>query len=203
MKSSATGRMVLIGALLAAAFVLGFFFDRLVHANWTTSPAEGWLWVWHQSAYYGGLGWFQIGGCLALALGGMLSHHREWTISALGGIGAVAVSGLATQGIKHLMGRPRPRMNQGLWDWAGPVLGSDMHSFPSGHAAISFALAVVLAHRFPRAGWAFYIGAAFIAIGRVINRAHFPLDIIGGAALGIAVGWLAVRWVKQREVLGP
>lgn len=71
---------------------------------------------------------------------------------------------------------------------------SDMHqliikettdkSFPSDHAALAFALAVavLLAHR--KWGMAFFVMAAFVALGRVFVGVHYPADVLAGAAVG-------------------
>jgi membrane-associated phospholipid phosphatase len=60
-------------------------------------------------------------------------------------------------------------------------------SFPSGHATIFFglAMAVYLYHR--KAGYFFFIGAALIAISRVIGGVHYPIDIIVGVIIGCVI----------------
>jgi membrane-associated phospholipid phosphatase len=72
-----------------------------------------------------------------------------------------------------------------------------LESYPSGHMAITAALAVALALAFPRLRpilW-LYIGA--VAFTRVMFGAHFPLDTIAGTALGIGSA-LAVHALFQR-----
>lgn len=64
----------------------------------------------------------------------------------------------------------------------------------SGHTAVAFALAAVLAPTLPRA-WrpvAFAV-ALLVAFARVYSGAHLPLDAVGGAGLGLLCGTLA-RW---------
>ena len=63
-------------------------------------------------------------------------------------------------------------------------------SFPSGHSAIAFAFAHVLADEYP--GWkvklAAYSLAAATAFGRVGGREHFPSDVLVGGAIGYLIG---------------
>ena len=61
--------------------------------------------------------------------------------------------------------------------------------FPSGHAAVAWAITIVL---LPRLGRPWQVAALFLAIVvpvvRMYVAAHLPLDLIGGAALGVAAG---------------
>jgi undecaprenyl-diphosphatase len=61
-------------------------------------------------------------------------------------------------------------------------------SFPSGHTASSFACATVLAAAVPKAAPAFYLLALAIGFSRIYDGVHWPLDVAGGAVLGIAIG---------------
>jgi undecaprenyl-diphosphatase len=61
-------------------------------------------------------------------------------------------------------------------------------SFPSGHAASSFACAATLARFAPRrVAVALYVLAALIAFSRVYVGVHYPLDVIAGAVLGLLI----------------
>jgi undecaprenyl-diphosphatase len=67
-------------------------------------------------------------------------------------------------------------------------------SFPSGHAATAF-MAAGLLSKGTRLAPAYYTLAALVAYSRVHVRMHHPVDIVGGAALGVALGAVARRFV--------
>jgi len=64
-------------------------------------------------------------------------------------------------------------------------------AFVSGHAIIAFGIAT-LVHPYLHRPWriAVWTLAALACIGRVYVGAHLPLDVVGGAAAGIALGFL-------------
>ncbi len=65
-----------------------------------------------------------------------------------------------------------------------------LNSFPSGHMAITAALAVAIAILFPRLRWVLWAYVAAVAFTRVLFGAHFPLDVIAGTILGAASAYL-------------
>jgi undecaprenyl-diphosphatase len=92
--------------------------------------------------------------------------------------------------IKALVDRPRPCHILGdvrlLVDCGGGL------SFPSSHAVNHFAAALVLAYFMPRGTWWLFGYASIIAFSRVYVGVHYPLDVIGGAAIGMIVGALVI-----------
>ena len=73
------------------------------------------------------------------------------------------------------------------------------HSFPSGHTATAVAAAVVLSHLVPRLAPAFGVLAAAIAYSRLYVGVHFPLDLVGGAAIGAATALLLLAAARRRS----
>jgi undecaprenyl-diphosphatase len=73
------------------------------------------------------------------------------------------------------------------------------HSFPSGHTATAFAGATVLSAFVPRAAPAFFILAAAIGYSRLYVGVHYPLDVLGGAVLGIATALLLLAIDRRRS----
>jgi undecaprenyl-diphosphatase len=87
----------------------------------------------------------------------------------------------------------------------------DTYSFPSGHATVSFACAIVLAMAIPRLAVPFGLLAAGIAWSRVVTGVHYPFDVLGGAVLGVVLGALVsgvrrfLRRLRREKqvVVGP
>jgi MFS transporter, DHA1 family, tetracycline resistance protein len=75
-----------------------------------------------------------------------------------------------------------------------------LNSFPSGHMAITAALAIATALAFPRLRAALWIYVAAVAFTRVLFGAHFPFDALAGTALGTASALLvAVAFERIRS----
>jgi hypothetical protein len=136
-----------------------------------------------------------------LALGG------TWIAAALGDeedgrreagamLEAAAFSGVAGLALKELTKRERPYTTADADAW-----GEDGDSFPSGHAAVAFAIGTVLAEsgndrvRWLRRtlGYGLAVGTAY---ARMDHDAHWLSDTVAGAALGVATARVVM---KQRE----
>jgi undecaprenyl-diphosphatase len=71
-------------------------------------------------------------------------------------------------------------------------------SFPSGHAATSFAAAVLLSFVAPRLAPAFLLLAVAIGFSRVYVGVHYPLDVLAGALLGAGVAGASLAMPRIR-----
>jgi undecaprenyl-diphosphatase len=69
-------------------------------------------------------------------------------------------------------------------------------SFPSSHAANNFTAAIILMAFKPEYKWLYFSIAALMALSRVFVGVHFPLDIIGGALVGLGIGYAFARLGK-------
>jgi undecaprenyl-diphosphatase len=75
--------------------------------------------------------------------------------------------------------------------------------FVSGHSTVAFACAAVLSPYLTRKWRIFGYGlASTVGLSRVVVGAHLPLDVVGGAALGLALayGWHTAVGVDTRSV---
>ncbi|NSL90439.1 phosphatase PAP2 family protein [Chitinophaga solisilvae] len=115
--------------------------------------------------------------------------------------------GLADQSslyIKEALGRLRPCRDPLVSHYARvlvvhcPMSGS----FTSNHAANHFALAtfcfLTLKSAFGRYTWLFFAWAAIIAYAQVYVGVHYPLDVTGGALLGLFIGLLSGSFFQRR-----
>jgi undecaprenyl-diphosphatase len=104
--------------------------------------------------------------------------------------------------LKPFFGLPRPALALGRN--AVVLIGSPpLHdSFPSGHAAFVALLAASIAVRVARPlKWGLWLFAVAVCVSRISVGAHFPADVVGGAAVGLGGAGLAsllVRAVSAR-----
>ena len=95
----------------------------------------------------------------------------------------ILLSGIVTQILKHIIGRPRPVLFNGFDLKSLDIIHFDSkwHSFPSGHSATIFAFIFCMIFLFPKIKNILITIAIIIASTRVIVGAHFISDIFGGA----------------------
>jgi undecaprenyl-diphosphatase len=98
-------------------------------------------------------------------------------------LAADIVADALSYGLRDWIGRRRPPLVYP--EPKGLVHVPHSGSFPSGHATIAFACATVLAWKVPRLAFPAFVLAGAIAWSRVYVGVHWPLDVLGGAALGI------------------
>jgi undecaprenyl-diphosphatase len=147
--------------------------------------------VFEGLSYAGRLGllWIVIAAALAAV-------YRRYGVLVLTLV-AVAVADWSATALKALVDRPRPPLR-----YTEPkTLVAVPHdaSFPSGHAATSFAAATMLSFSFPRLAPLLYLLAAAVAFSRVYVGVHYPLDVLGGALLGVLVATALRLLVAARQ----
>ena len=125
-----------------------------------------------------GVVWFAICGAGAFADPGNRPVYRR-------AAAAVLASYVVNQGIKFAVRRPRPQLED-LPPLTGTLTGL---SYPSAHAATSFAGARMLSAALPAGP--LYALAAKLALSRLYLGVHYPSDIVAGAVLGSALAELA------------
>jgi len=131
----------------------------------------------------------------AVAVVALVSRRFRLAIGL--GIAGVSVYFLA-QLMKQVVDRARPaELLTGVHLRGAVPTGN---GYPSGHAAVAFALATIAWLWFgPRARWAFLAAAVVVCFGRMYVGAHLPLDVVGGAGLGVASGALVGLLLRVRH----
>lgn len=111
-------------------------------------------------------------------------------------VAGTLVGGFLANSVKGLVSRTRPRNFEAggsiLDSFSGFFsfgrLSSHQEGFPSAHAATGFALAAMLAWRYPQGRVFFFSLAAVAGAQRIFSEAHFASDVLFGAALGCLAG---------------
>ena len=133
---------------------------------------------------HSGDSWFWLGGLFLV----WLFSEGGWRERAVFlGLGLVIMASAVIL-LKFSIRRPRP---EGEWGQIYRI--TDPHSFPSGHAARSAALAVMaVAIGPPWFGWAVSLWAPWVGLSRVALGVHYLSDVLAGWLVGAAMGLTAL-----------
>ncbi len=134
-----------------------------------------------------------------LYLTGLFTHDRWLRETALLATGAMFFSGVLSTATKIGIGRARPYTGHNN-HWFQPMrfFNDDVHSFPSGHTVIAFAMSTVLSRRIDNV-WAsigLYALAASTAASRMYTSEHWLSDVVFGAASATALSSTLVTWYE-------
>ena len=161
---------------------------RFLRTRGHAEPAEVVMRALGLAGEYGAI-WAGIG-----AVGASVDPSRrgQYVLAGLTGPAAVGVN----FAVKLAFGRERPLIE----DHPPLARAPSKLSFPSAHATSSVAAATALGRVQPLARPYLAGLAAAICIGRPYLGMHYPSDVLGGAALGLAIGSLDARpWDAPRR----
>jgi len=114
------------------------------------------------------------------------SFWKQWAIVELVGISVLAA---LVMSLKFIIRRRRPE-----GEWGNIYRNTDPHSFPSGHAARAFMIAVVATGLGP--SWIaliLWIWAPLVALARVAMGVHYVSDIVAGFVVGVLMALIALQ----------
>lgn len=137
---------------------------------------------------HSGDSWFWGLGLILLYFLASDPFWKPWAVIQFFWIAILAVVVMTT---KFIVRRRRPE-----GEWGAIYRNTDPHSFPSGHAARAFLIAVIAAGLGP--AWLaviLWIWAPLVALARTAMGVHFLSDVVAGALVGTAVGILAL-WLN-------
>lgn len=120
------------------------------------------------------------------------SHAKDTGVAAVRG---AIDSAILYGGLKLLFARERPYTGKGDGSFFSGNYSSG--SFPSGHSTLTWTLASVIAHEYPKwpVALLMYGMATTASTTRVTAGVHFPSDVVVGATLGYLIG----RYVAKQE----
>jgi membrane-associated phospholipid phosphatase len=128
----------------------------------------------------------------AFYLIGRATKNRRARETGLLGLEAIVDTQIVVTALKTATQRPRP-----LVDNASGEFFDGGRSFPSGHAANSWALATVLAYEYgtgrPLVRFTAYGLATVISLSRYTGQKHFLSDVLVGSAIGFGIGRYVYR----------
>ena len=200
-------RVALFAAVgLALVVLVGLLYDtRAIAWTHTLSPGVRSAFAW--ITRFGKSGWLLIPSAVVVIVVSSGDWRRVsrasaaawWEIATFAGVlfAVVAVSGLATDVVKPIVGRARPEYaHAGSFAFTPFSLGGYAHySFPSGHSTTAAAVAMLAAFVPSVVTIPVVIAAALVAFSRIVVDAHFPSDVVGGIFVGIGVGYVILRWM--------
>jgi len=77
-------------------------------------------------------------------------------------------------------------------------------SYPSGHAARAMIIGIILGYalseRFPRGAYLLFLYPVMISISRIYVLQHYPMDVIGGAVIGIMLAGVMAKRTKLYKI---
>ncbi len=134
------------------------------------------------------------------SIGKLTGNQKLTHTSEVAGLSLVH-TGIITLAIKGLTGRGRPEDFENSDYWEGPSLTH--WSFPSFHAAGSWAVATAIARSNPNKPWLgaiCYTSAAAVSLSRLYLNKHWSSDIFWGAALGFGIASATVKLHKNQSL---
>jgi undecaprenyl-diphosphatase len=130
----------------------------------------------------------QLGGArvtIALALAPLAL--AQWQPARTHGLWTLVLSHIAVQIIKRFVGRERPSGDGVAY---ALIREPDRFSFPSGHAASSFSIALAYALLVPSLSIPLFALAGLVGVTRVLVGVHYPGDVAAGQSIAVLTHWL-------------
>lgn len=97
--------------------------------------------------------------------------------------------------IRFFYHRTRPFIDHSV----NRLIANNNFSFPSGHAALFFAMATAIYFYNKKWGGWFFAAAILMGLSRIIAGVHYPSDIIGGAVIGVLTAFLIFYFSKNLQ----
>ncbi|MFZ4524599.1 MAG: phosphatase PAP2 family protein [Chlorobium sp.] len=175
-------------ALITITFlcIISYAFVDIQTALWFHSLGKTWAYkIFEKVTLFGDSLYYLIGGLLLF----VVFRGKKIYTAYLGLFlfSSVAVSGLTTDLIKFIAGRARPKLY-----FSDQIFGFDFFrwehawtSFPSGHSATAFSVAMLISILSPRWRTLSLVAGFMVAFSRIFLTQHYVSDVIAGSFLGM------------------
>lgn len=163
--------------------------DFLIFNFFNNLSGKWWLFDWLGIFFAEYLAYFLIFAFVFLLIKEKNRKQRIYFFS-LATLSLILSRGIITEAIRFFYYRPRPFLFFNIQ----PLINQSMTgSFPSGHAAAFFALALAVFYFNRRWGWRFFGLVLLMGLARIFIGVHWPSDILVGAIIGL----LSTFLIKQ------
>jgi len=122
-------------------------------------------------------------------------------------LSALLMGGILVHLLKEIIDRPRPLSDMAELIEEGSVSINvifeplKVASFPSGHSQTVFTAALILGYTCRKYIWILFLIASLSAISRIYVGAHYPIDVVAGGIIGVAVSIVMLFIFKRRGYL--
>jgi undecaprenyl-diphosphatase len=138
---------------------------------------------------------------LVLAFLVLIYYQKGWRrrvyLFCEGALAIILSRGVVTEVIRFFFHEQRPFSFYGF----APLIAESGWGFPSGHAAWFFALAMTVWYVNRKWGIWYFVLVLVMGVARVYVGVHWPLDIAGGAIIGVGSA-LFVHWLLRESRKG-
>ena len=189
---------LIFAAVAGVALAISFLLDPAVEAWMREHQSRGFKQAMRSVSVIGDWVGHAVGALIAMFIAHRLGSRR-WVRICVAMLVALALAGVVSRVVKIAAGRSRPSVELDA-GFNGPRFTAKYHAFPSGHMAASLAYFGVLAFANRRLFAALLPIPLLIGFARMYLIAHHFSDVIGGAAIGLAIAaWVAHwRWFEIR-----
>ena len=189
-----------VGILVAAATVFTIFgfmgLDLWLFSHVRSYDAGAWNFI----DFFGK--WYRLLALSVIMFSISRYFHEKKLMMAFGNATLAIIAAMFVTGVlKIAFGRMRPFMYEalGATEFRPFSLSDTFHSFPSGHTAAALAFLVSLGIIFPKIRALTWAASFLVALSRVAIGAHWPSDVVIGAAVGAAAAYFII-YVRKKHL---
>lgn len=129
-----------------------------------------------------------------IVAGVLLLQPIRWRLLKGYGI-AIGLGAVIIHSLKFCIGRARPQVHEGAFQFEPFALGDYTDAFPSGHVGGAVMLSLLVGLYFPPLRWPLLFLSALVATGRIIQERHFVSDTLAGAGIAVLVIYACYQWL--------